>query len=164
MFPEDIERMSTAVIAAASARGWTVATAESCTGGLVAGALTAIAGSSAVVDRGFVTYSNQAKAEMLGVPSETIEAHGAVSEPVARAMAAGARVTAGVDLAVSITGIAGPGGGSAEKPVGLVHLGCAGPDGVVHEVRRFGDIGRERVRLESMRVALGLLLKACEAG
>jgi nicotinamide-nucleotide amidase len=162
MFPDDIQRLAAAVIAAASARGWTVATAESCTGGLVAGALTAVAGSSAVVDRGFVTYSNAAKSEMLGVPAETIEANGAVSEPVARAMAAGARVTAGVDLAVSITGIAGPGGGSAEKPVGLVHFGCAGADGVEHQVRRFGDIGREQVRLESVRVALGLLLAACE--
>lgn len=163
MFPDDIEQLAAAVIAAASARGWTVATAESCTGGLVAGALTAVAGSSAVVDRGFVTYSNEAKSEMLGVPAELIEANGAVSEPVARAMAAGARVTAGVDLAVSITGIAGPGGGSAEKPVGLVHFGCAGPDGVEHDVRRFGDIGREQVRLESVRVALALLLAACEA-
>ena len=163
MFPNDIEQLAAAVIAAARARGWTIATAESCTGGLVAGALTAVAGSSAVVDRGFVTYSNDAKSEMLGVPAETIEAHGAVSEPVARAMAAGARVTAGVDLAVSITGVAGPGGGSAEKPVGLVHFGCAGADGVEHEVRRFGDIGREQVRLESVRVALGLLLAACEA-
>lgn len=163
MFPDDIEQAAAAVIAAASARGWTVATAESCTGGLVAGALTAVAGSSAVVDRGLVTYSNAAKTEMLGVPAETIEAHGAVSEPTARAMAAGARVTADVDLAVSITGIAGPGGGSADKPVGLVHFGWAGPDGVVHEVRRFGDIGREKVRLESVRVALGLLLTACEA-
>ena len=163
MFPDDIQRLAAAVIAAASARSWTLATAESCTGGLVAGALTAVPGSSAVVDRGFVTYSNAAKSEMLGVPAETIEANGAVSEPVARAMAAGARVTAGVDLAVSITGIAGPGGGSAEKPVGLVHFGCAGPDGIVHEVRRFGDIGRDPVRLESVRVALGLLLAACEA-
>ncbi|WP_309627373.1 CinA family protein [Brevundimonas sp.] len=163
MFPDDIQRLAAAVIAAATARGWTIATAESCTGGLVAGALTAVPGSSAVVDRGVVTYSNGAKSEMLGVPAETIEANGAVSEPVARAMAAGARVTAGVDLAVSITGIAGPGGGSAEKPVGLVHFGCAGPDGIVHEVRRFGEIGREEVRLESVRAALGLLLAACEA-
>lgn len=163
MFPDDIQRLAAALIAAASARGWTVATAESCTGGLVAGALTAVAGSSAVVDRGFVTYSNAAKSEMLGVPAETLAVYGAVSEPVARAMAAGARVTAGVDLAVSITGIAGPGGGSAEKPVGLVHFGCAGPDGIVHEVRLFGEIGREQVRLESVRVALGLLLTACEA-
>lgn len=164
MFPDDIQRLAAAVIASASARDWTVATAESCTGGLVAGALTAVAGSSAVVDRGFVTYSNAAKSEMLGVPAETLEVYGAVSEPVARAMAAGARVTAGVDLAVSITGIAGPGGGSVEKPVGLVHFGCAGPDGIVHEVRLFGDLGREQVRLESVRVALGLLLTACEAG
>ncbi|WP_428149190.1 CinA family protein [Brevundimonas sp.] len=163
MFPDDIQRLAASVIAAASTRGWTVATAESCTGGLVAGALTAVAGSSAVVDRGFVTYSNAAKSEMLGVPAETVEAHGAVSEPVARAMAGGARVTAGVDLAVSITGIAGPGGGSAEKPVGLVHFACAGPEGLEHAARRFGDIGREQVRLESVRVALGLLLAACEA-
>ncbi|WGM31104.1 CinA family protein [Brevundimonas sp. NIBR11] len=162
MFPDDIQQMAAAVIAAASARGWTVATAESCTGGLIAGALTAVAGSSAVMDRGFVTYSNAAKSEMLGVPAETVLTFGAVSEPTARAMAAGARVTAGVDLAVSVTGIAGPGGGSDEKPVGLVHFGCAGAEGVSHEAHRFGDLGRERVRLESVRVALGLLLTACE--
>lgn len=163
MFPDDIQRLAAAVIAAASARGWTVATAESCTGGLVAGALTAVAGSSAVVDRGFVTYSNQAKSEMLGVPAALIVEHGAVSEPVARAMAIGARTAAKTALAVSITGVAGPGGGSAEKPVGLVHFGCAGPDGLVHEQRLFGDLGREAVRLESVQVALGLLLSACEA-
>ncbi len=162
MFPDDIEAQAAAVIAAASRRGWTVATAESCTGGLIAGALTAVAGSSAVVDRGFVTYSNAAKSEMLGVPGELIDTHGAVSEPVARAMATGARAKAGVTLAVSVTGIAGPGGGSGEKPVGLVHFGCATPDGVVHDRRLFGDIGREAVRLESVRVALGLLLAACE--
>lgn len=164
MFPDDIEQLAASVIAAASARGWTVATAESCTGGLVAGALTAVAGSSAVVDRGFVTYSNEAKSEMLGVPADLIAEHGAVSEPVARAMATGARGVAKTALAVSITGIAGPGGGSAEKPVGLVHFGCAGPAGLVHKKRLFGDVGREEVRLESVRVALGLLLAACEAG
>jgi nicotinamide-nucleotide amidase len=163
MFPDDIHDLATAVIAAASARGWTVATAESCTGGLVAGALTAVAGSSAVVDRGFVTYSNAAKTEMLGVPAALIEAHGAVSEPVARAMATGARDRASVTLAVSITGVAGPSGGSPEKPVGRVHFACASPSGLVHEVRSFGDIGREAVRLESVRVALGLLRDACEA-
>ncbi len=163
MFPEDIEDLAASVIADAGRRGWTVATAESCTGGLVAAAMTAIAGSSAVVDRGFVTYSNAAKTQMLGVPTDVIDAHGAVSEPVAGAMATGARDAGGVTLAVSITGIAGPGGGSTEKPVGLVHFGCAGPDGVMHEVRRFGDIGREQVRLESVRVALGLLLTACRA-
>lgn len=163
MFPDDIHDLAASVIAAAGARSWTAATAESCTGGLVAGALTAVAGSSSVVDRGFVTYSNAAKSELLGVPAALIEAHGAVARETALAMAAGARERAGVDLAVSITGVAGPGGGSVEKPVGLVHFACAAPQGVVHVERRFGDIGREAVRLESVRVALGLLLEACEA-
>lgn len=163
MFPNDIQRLAASVIAAASARGWTVATAESCTGGLVAGALTAVAGSSSVVDRGFVTYSNAAKSEMLGVPAALIVEYGAVSEPVARAMATGAREAAKTALAVSITGVAGPGGGSAGKPVGLVHFGCATPQGLVHDKRLFGDIGREQVRLDSVRIALGLLLAACEA-
>ncbi|ADL01089.1 CinA family protein [Brevundimonas subvibrioides] len=160
MFPEDIQALADAVIGAATARGLTVATAESCTGGLVAAALTAVPGSSAVVDRGFVTYSNAAKTQMLGVPAELIDRNGAVSEPVARAMAAGARDLAGVDLAVSITGIAGPGGGSADKPVGLVHFGCASPQGVAHAVHRFGDLGRDTVRLASVRVALQMLLDA----
>lgn len=163
MFPEDIQALAEAVIGAATARGVTVATAESCTGGLVAAALTAVPGSSAVVDRGFVTYSNAAKTQMLGVPAELIDQNGAVSEPVARAMAAGARDRAGVDLAVSITGIAGPGGGSTDKPVGLVHFGCASPEGVVHGVHRFGDLGRDAVRLESVRVALKMLLDAAGA-
>ncbi len=134
------------------------ATAESCTGGLVAGALTAIAGSSAVVDRGFVTYSNEAKSDLVAVPAALIEAHGAVSEPVARAMAAGAVARSRAQVSVAVTGIAGPGGGSDDKPVGLVHFAAAGPAGVIHAERRFGDIGREAVRLESVRVALGLLL------
>lgn len=163
MFPQDLEQAAAAVIDAAIRRGWTVATAESCTGGLVAGALTAVAGSSAVVDRGFVTYSNGAKTQMLGVPANLIAAHGAVSEAVARAMAEGARRAGGVDLAVSITGIAGPAGGSAEKPVGLVHFACAGPGATVAAVHRFGDVGRDEVRLRSVRAALGLLLAACEA-
>jgi len=163
MFPEDIQALAEAVVVAATARGLTLATAESCTGGLVAAALTAVPGSSAVMDRGFVTYSNAAKTQMLGVPAEMIALNGAVSEPVARAMAEGARGRAGVDLAISITGIAGPGGGSAEKPVGLVHFGCATHTGVSHTVRRFGDIGREPVRLDSVRVALRLLLDAAEA-
>ena len=115
----------TAVLDACRARGWHVATAESCTGGLVAAALTAIAGSSDVVERGFVTYSNEAKSELLGVPPATIAAHGAVSAETAAAMAEGAVARAPVDLAVSITGVAGPGGGSAEKPVGLVYFGVA---------------------------------------
>jgi nicotinamide-nucleotide amidase len=164
MFPDDIADLAANVIAAAMRRGWTIATAESCTAGLVAGALTAVAGSSAVVDRGFVTYSNAAKTDLLGVPEGMLQAHGAVSEPVARAMAEGARDRAGVALAVSITGIAGPGGGSAEKPVGLVHFGCASASGVVLERRFFDGLDREGVRLASVRVALGLLLAACEAG
>lgn len=158
MFPDDIHSLARQVIEAALARDLALATAESCTGGLVAAALTAIAGSSAVVDRGFVTYSNAAKIEMLGVAAELIETHGAVSGPVARAMADGAVLRSAAQASVSVTGIAGPGGGSADKPVGLVHFGAVGPGGTIHTEHRFGDIGREAVRLASVRVALGLLL------
>jgi len=158
MFPDDIAALAQQVITEAAARGLMAATAESCTGGLVAGALTAVAGSSAVVDRGFVTYSNEAKSDLVAVPAALIEAHGAVSEPVARAMAAGAVARSRAQVSVAVTGIAGPGGGSDDKPVGLVHFAAAGPAGVIHAERRFGDIGREAVRLESVRVALGLLL------
>jgi nicotinamide-nucleotide amidase len=158
MFPEEIETLARAVIAAAIGRGVMIATAESCTGGMVAGALTAVAGSSAVVDRGFVTYSNEAKTGMLGVPTALIVANGAVSEPVARAMAEGAAAHARATLAISVTGIAGPGGGSAEKPVGLVHFGAADAAGTIHEEHRFGDLGREAVRLASVKVALTMLL------
>lgn len=140
-----------------SAAGWTIATAESCTGGLVAGAITDIAGSSAVLDRGFVTYSNQAKIDMLGVDPAALAAHGAVSEIVARQMAEGARRRAGVTVTVSITGIAGPGGGSQTKPVGLVHFACAGPNGTAHREERFGDIGRTAIRAASVTVALEML-------
>lgn len=157
MFPEDIERLARAVIAEATGARKTLATVESCTGGLVAGALTAIPGSSTAVEAGLVTYSNAAKTRLADVPGELIAAHGAVSEPVARAMAEGARTRLGVDLAVAVTGVAGPGGGSADKPVGLVHFACAGPEGVRAEVRRFGAIGREAIRMESVRVALALL-------
>lgn len=158
MFPDDIQTLARQVIEAAAARGLTVATAESCTGGLVSGALTAIAGSSAVVERGFVTYSNAAKAELLGVPADMIADYGAVSEPVARAMADGAVARSKAQISVSVTGVAGPGGGSADKPVGLVHFAAVGPAGAIHAAHRFGDIGREEVRLASVRVALGLLL------
>lgn len=164
MFPDDVTDLAASVIAAAATRDWTIATAESCTGGLVAGALTSVPGSSAVVDRGLVTYSNTAKVALLGVPQAVIAAHGAVSETVARSMAEGARVTAGVELAVSITGIAGPGGGSVEKPVGLVHFACARQGATTHVRHLFGDLGRDGVRLESVRVALSLLLDACKAG
>lgn len=163
MFPDDIQTLARQVIEAAAARGLMVATAESCTGGLVSGALTSIAGSSAVVERGFVTYSNAAKTELLGVPPGLIETHGAVSEPVARAMAAGAVAQSKAQVSVSVTGVAGPGGGTTDKPVGLVHFGAVGPDGAIHAGHRFGDVGREQVRLASVRVALGLLLDRINA-
>ena len=135
-----------------------VAMAESCTGGLVAGALTDIAGSSAVVDRGFVTYTNEAKHEMLGVPSTTLEKFGAVSRETAEAMARGVLGNAHADIAVSVTGIAGPGGGSSEKPVGLVHFAAASRSGqLIHRERRFGDIGRAEVRRRSVLEALSML-------
>lgn len=162
MLPDDILAKARAVVAAAVQRGGLAAVAESCTGGLVSAALTAIAGSSMALERGFVTYSNKAKVELLGVPAGLLEAQGAVSEPVARAMAEGARERARVLAAVAVTGIAGPGGGSAEKPVGLVWFASAGPLGVRSSDRRFGDIGRDEVRLASVRVALDLLLEQLE--
>ena len=138
--------------------GETVTVAESCTGGLVAGALTAIPGSSDVFERGFVTYSNSAKSEMLGVPFWLIERHGAVSEDVARAMAAGALTHSRASLAVSITGIAGPDGGTPEKPVGLVHFAAGRRDQpIIHKRVLFGDLGRAEIRRRSVEQALTLL-------
>jgi nicotinamide-nucleotide amidase len=140
------------------ARDLRVATAESCTGGLVVAALTEISGSSDVVDRGFVTYSNAAKQAMLGVPAATLKRHGAVSAQTAKAMAAGALKNSQADLAVSITGIAGPGGGSKQKPVGLVHFAAARRGGRrIARKRLYGAIGRRRVRLRSVAEALKLL-------
>ena len=142
------------------ARGMHIATAESCTGGLVAAALTAIAGSSDVVECGFVTYSNAAKQDFLGVPAATIVRHGAVSSETAVAMAKGALSRSGADLAVSVTGIAGPGGGSKGKPVGLVHFAVLRRDGAMLQRRRlFGSIGRRRVRERSVLEALALLAR-----
>jgi nicotinamide-nucleotide amidase len=142
------------------ARGMRVATAESCTGGLVAAALTAIAGSSDVFECSFVTYSNGAKQKLLGVPTATLRRYGAVSGETAAAMAKGALKRSGADCAVSITGIAGPSGGSKKKPVGLVHFAAASSDGQVLTRRRlFGNIGRERVRELSALEALGLLAR-----
>ena len=147
-----------ALIAKAKDRGAMLATAESCTGGLIAGFLTAIPGSSAVLERGFVTYSNEAKVEMLGVAPSTIATHGAVSEATARAMAEGALAHSRADVAVSVTGVAGPDGGSAEKPVGLVHLAAAKRGGeTVHEERRFGAIGRDAVRAATVAAAFALI-------
>jgi nicotinamide-nucleotide amidase len=140
------------------ARGLHIATAESCTGGLVAGALTEIAGASDVVERGFVVYSNAAKQTMLGVPASTLKRYGAVSAETAKAMANGALKNSPADLSVAITGIAGPGGGSRQKPVGLVHFAAARRDGRRLQRRRlYGKIGRRRVRERSVAEAFALL-------
>jgi nicotinamide-nucleotide amidase len=153
-----IETAARALLDLCRARKLTIATAESCTGGLVAGALTDIAGSSDVVDRGFVTYSNAAKATMLGVPQATLAQCGAVSRETAEAMAKGVLAHAPVDLAIAITGIAGPGGGSADKPVGLVHFGAASRGGrLMLNERRYGDIGRAEIRRRSVLEALAML-------
>lgn len=158
MFPDEIEALARAVVTRARDAGWMIATAESCTGGLVAGAITQVAGSSAMLDRGFVTYSNAAKTSLLDVPDEILETYGAVSRQTAEAMAAGALTRAGVNLAVAITGIAGPGGGSPAKPVGLVHFATAAADGLIWREARFGDLGREAVRTAAVRQALEMLL------
>ncbi len=157
---EAVSRLAAGIVEKYAAASLTIATAESCTGGMVAAALTDVAGSSAVFDSGFVTYSNGAKMAMLGVAEATLAQHGAVSEAVAREMAEGARRRSGVDVATSITGIAGPGGGSDIKPVGLVHFACAGPAATIHREERFGERGRAAIRLASTRVALEMLRAA----
>jgi len=160
--PAPIPSRAAEVIAALIARGATVATAESCTGGLIAGALTSVAGSSEAVYGGFVTYANEAKENMIGVRSETLAEYGAVSEETAREMAAGARQRSGADYAIAVTGIAGPGGGSDEKPVGLVWFGLAGPRDIVTERCLFGDLGRTEVRAATVMHAFKML--AAELG
>jgi nicotinamide-nucleotide amidase len=158
MFDTALLARAEKLLAEARARGLRIATAESCTGGLVAGLLTQIAGSSDVFERGFVTYSNKAKQELLGVPGAMIRQHGAVSEPVARAMAEGAIRNSAAELAIAITGVAGPGGGSDEKPVGLVHIAAARAGAAnLHRECRFGDIGRSGVRMKSIEAAVELL-------
>lgn len=150
-----VEDSAARVIREATAAGLLLATAESCTGGLIAGALTEISGSSAVVDRGFVTYSNEAKSDMLGVPADLIARVGAVSRDVAIAMAEGALAASRADVTVAVTGIAGPGGGSAEKPVGLVHMALSAKGlPTHHEELRLGDAGRSAVRLATVERAL----------
>jgi nicotinamide-nucleotide amidase len=157
LFDDALVAQARLLVADFAEAGLRITTAESCTGGLVAGLLTEVAGSSAVVERAFVTYSNRAKEEMLGVPGDLIADLGAVSEPVARMMAEGALRESNAHVAVAITGIAGPGGGSALKPVGLVHFAAARENRrLLHEAHRFGDIGRTAVRLESVAVALRL--------
>lgn len=154
----ELQMRTSALLDRCRSHGLMIATAESCTGGLVAALLTSIAGSSDVIDCGFVTYSNAAKQKMLGVPLHVIEQHGAVSLQCAIAMAEGALANSAADLAVSITGIAGPGGGSADKPVGLVHFASARKGSLtIHRQENFGDIGRDGVRAASVAVALTLL-------
>jgi nicotinamide-nucleotide amidase len=161
---ETIGTAAKRLLALARAHGLTIATAESCTGGLVVGALTEIAGSSDVVDRGFVTYSNAAKQAMLGVTSLTLERAGAVSRETAEEMAQGALANSDADLAVAITGIAGPGGATPGKPVGLVHFAAAARDGrLIHREKRYGAIGRRKVRLKSVAEALAMLEQLAQA-
>jgi nicotinamide-nucleotide amidase len=160
MADRETQAAAIALLELCKAKRLMLATAESCTGGLVVGALTDIAGSSAVVERGFVTYTNEAKQDMLGVPENTLRQHGAVSRETAEAMATGALGHSRADIAVAITGVAGPGGGTAAKPVGLVHFAAASRGGgLCHRERRYGDIGRAEVRRRSVLEALAMLLE-----
>jgi nicotinamide-nucleotide amidase len=160
VFDSEILALAEATLAACRARAWRLATVESCTGGLVAAALTAIAGSSDVVERGFVTYANEAKMALVGVPEAVLAAHGAVSGETAVAMAEGAIARAPVELAISITGVAGPGGGSAAKPVGLVHLGLAQRGGATRSERHVFAGDRTAIREAALRRALEMLRDA----
>jgi nicotinamide-nucleotide amidase len=163
MFPPDLIARAADLVARYKAAGLMAATAESCTGGLIAALLTEIPGSSNMLERGFVVYSNAAKQELLGVLAQTLTKHGAVSGETAVAMAEGAVRASLADVAVSVTGIAGPDGGTAAKPVGLVHFACARRGGpIVTREERFGDIGRDGVRLASVRVGLDLLEAAAQ--
>ncbi len=165
---KDIIALARAVLDACRAQKLKIALAESCTGGLIAAALTEIPGSSDIFERGFVTYSNVAKQEMLGVPADLIAAHGAVSPQVAEAMALGALDHSRAQIALSVTGIAGPGGGSAQKPVGLVHFGLARPERPTLLVeKRLSEpdgamLSREEIRRQATQTALRLLLEGAE--
>lgn len=159
MFNDRLMSLAKMTLATAREQGLKIATAESCTGGLIIGCLTEIAGSSDVVDRGFITYSNEAKRDMLGVPGDMIADYGAVSEPVARAMADGALQRSNAGLTVAVTGVAGPGGGTALKPVGLVHIASASKTASVrHDFFKFGDLGRDEIRQRTVEEALKMLL------
>lgn len=158
MFSPELIEAATTAIAAASDKKLKIATAESCTGGLLAALLTEIPHSSQVFEYGYVTYANEAKEDMLDVSPEMLALHGAVSEPVAAAMAAGALARSKADVAVSITGIAGPGGGSAKKPVGLVYMAGMRADGkTIIEKHEFGDLGRSEIRRRAVAAALAIL-------
>lgn len=164
LFANDIEERARRIIAEYGARGQMIATAESCTGGLIASAITEIPGSSAVLDRGFVTYTNQAKMDLLGVLGKTLDDYGAVSKETALQMVAGALCRSRAGVAVAVTGIAGPGGGSAEKPVGLVHLAAKARSGrLIHHEMRYGDIDRTDIRLATLRTALDMLLELAQS-
>ncbi|MGH6850661.1 MAG: CinA family protein [Methylocella sp.] len=161
MFSDALKSSAADLVESCRTRGLTVATAESCTGGLLAALITAIPGSSGVFERGFVTYSNAAKIECLGVSPQILEDFGAVSSDAARAMTAGALAHSAAAMALSITGIAGPGGGSPGKPVGLVHFGLARRGGAIIAVeKRFADLGRDGVRSAAIATAIELLLEA----
>jgi nicotinamide-nucleotide amidase len=163
MIDEELGDHATKLLELCKTKKLTVATAESCTGGLLAAALTNIAGSSAVIDRGFVTYTNESKQQMIGVPPMTIEKYGAVSRETAEAMAKGTLAHAPADLAVSITGIAGPSGAMPGKPIGLVHFAAASRSGrLIHHDRKFGDIGRTEVRRRSVLQAMAMLTELAE--
>jgi len=158
MFPERLRNLGLLVMDEAAERRVRIATAESCTGGLLAALFTEFAGSSKVLERGFVTYSNQAKTELLGVAGDILADYGAVSEAVARLMAEGALAQSRANLAIAITGIAGPGGGTPMKPVGTVHIACARENrAMLHERLNLGDIGREQIRLQTLEAALNMI-------
>ncbi|MEM6651128.1 MAG: CinA family protein [Pseudomonadota bacterium] len=158
MFPDRIRNLALLVMDEAMERRVKIAMAESCTGGLLAGLFTEFSGSSNVLERGFVTYSNAAKAEVLGVAGDVLADYGAVSEPVARSMAEGAMEVSRANLAIAITGIAGPGGGTPMKPVGTVHIACARENkAMVHEMLTLGDIGRHEVRMATLEAALNMI-------
>ena len=158
MFPAELSARAAELIALLRGKQMKLATAESCTGGLIAGLITSVSGSSDGLDCGFVTYSNAAKTRMIGVPPELIAEHDAVSEQVARAMAEGALANSAADITIAVTGVAGPGGGTPSKPVGLVHCAAARRGhATVHQALRLGDIGRERVRLETVRAAIEMV-------
>lgn len=160
--PANIEAART-LLHGAKARGLKIVTAESCTGGLIAATLAAVPGASAVLERGFVTYSNEAKSELLGVPAELIARKGAVSQEVALAMVDGVLKHSPADIAVAVTGIAGPGGGSAEKPVGLVHIAVARRGGArLHREMRYGEIGRNEVQIQTVSDALALMARVLD--
>jgi nicotinamide-nucleotide amidase len=164
MFPQDLIDTAEKLLAMLRARRLMIATAESCTGGLIAGVLTEIAGSSDVVERGFVTYSNEAKTELIGVPADMIAEHGAVSREVALAMAAGALEHSRADVAAAVTGVAGPGGGSDAKPVGLVHVAVQRRgQAPVHRECRFGDIGRHEIRIATVEAAFEMVDQVARA-